>query len=54
MFFLKGPSKKKGLSIWQMNQALSKNWTEICRIAIEEKRPFGYIFSLKGKMIKLI
>lgn len=53
MFILRGQTKKKGLSIWEMNQALSINWTEICRIATEEKRPFGYIFTLKGKMKKL-
>ena len=53
IFFLKGPSKKKGLTIWQMTQALSKNWAEICKIATEEKRPFGYIFSLNGKIKKI-
>jgi len=50
MFFLRGPSKKQGLSIWDMVQALSKNWNEICKIAMEEKRPFGYIFKLNGGM----
>lgn len=54
IFFLKGPSKKKGLSIWEMTQALAKNWDEICKIAITEKRPFGYIFRLNGKMKKVI
>ena len=53
MFFMRGPSKKQGLSIWQMVQALSKNWNEICRIATEEKRPFGYVFKLNGGMRKI-
>lgn len=50
IFFLRGPSKKRGLSIWEMAQALAKNWSEISRIASEEKRPFGYTFGLKGTM----
>lgn len=50
IFFLRGPSKKQGLSVWEMVQALSRNWPEICRIATKEKRPFGYIFTLKGKI----
>lgn len=54
IFFLKGPSKKKGLSIWEMTQALAKNWHEICHIAATEKRSFGYVFGLKGKMKKVI
>lgn len=53
MFFLRGPSKKQGLSVWQMVQALAKNWDDICRIASEEKRPFGYIFGLNGKMKRI-
>lgn len=54
MFFLKGPSKKQGLSIWEMTQALAKNWDEICQIATTEDRPFGYVFSLTRKMKKII
>ncbi len=53
MFFLRGPSKKKGLTIWEMVQALSRNWSDICRISTEEKRPFGYEFTLKGKIKKI-
>lgn len=29
MFFFKGASKKHGMSVWEMVQALVKNWTEI-------------------------
>jgi len=54
MFFLKGSSKKQGLSIWDMTQALAKNWSEICRIATTEKKTFGYIFTLRSKMKKVI
>lgn len=50
IFFLKGPSKKNGLSIWEMTQALAKNWDEICKIATTRKKPFGYEFSLNRKM----
>lgn len=52
-FFLRGPSRKQGLSVWQMVQALAKNWPEICRIAHEVERPFGYEFSLNRKMKKI-
>ncbi|TRZ41663.1 hypothetical protein [Robertkochia solimangrovi] len=54
IFFLRGPSKKRGLSIWEMNQALSQNWEEICRIAKTEKGPFGYTFGLNGKMKRIM
>ncbi len=50
IFFLRGPSRKKGLSVWQMVRALARNWDEICETATKEKKPFGYIFKLHGKM----
>ena len=53
IFFLKGPSKKQGLSIWGMTQALSKNWSEICLKATQEKGPFGYEFQLNRRMKRL-
>src|SRR5690606_34066594 len=40
MFFLKGPSKKQGLSIWQMVEAMAKNWPDISEKVYNEKRPF--------------
>lgn len=52
-FFLRGPSKKQGLSVWEMVQALSRHWAEISRIVHEEERPFGYEFSLRPKMKKV-
>lgn len=54
IFFLKGPSKKNGLSIWEMTQALAKNWDEICKTMSSQKKPFGYVFGLNGKMKKVI
>lgn len=53
MFFLKGPNKKQGLSIWQMVEAMAKNWPEISEKVYKEKRPFAYTFGLKGKMKKV-
>lgn len=48
MFFLRGPSRKTGLGVWQMLEALAKNWPEISRRASTEKRPFAYEFGLRG------
>ena len=53
MFFLRGPNKKKGLSIWQMVEALAKNWQIITAIVYKEQRPFAYKFGLKGKIERL-
>ena len=53
MFFLRGPSKKQGLSIWQMVEALSKNWPEIAEKVHKDKRPFAYTFGLKGRMKRI-
>lgn len=53
MFFLKGPSKKKGLKIWDMVTAMAKNWTEICKVIHEQKRPFAYEFGLNKKLKQL-
>lgn len=53
MFFLRGPSKKQGLSIWQMVEALARNWPEIAEKTYNGKRPFAYTFGLKGKLKKI-
>ena len=53
MFFLKGPNKKMGLSIWQMVEAMAKNWSEISDKIHNEKRPFAYTFGLKEKLARL-
>ena len=46
MFFLQGSSKKQGLSIWEMVQALARNWLEISRLAHEKEKPFTYRVTL--------
>lgn len=53
IFYLKGLSKKQGLSIWQMVEAMAQNWPAITQKVYEEKRPFAYTFGLKGKLQKL-
>lgn len=50
MFFLRGPSKKKGMSVWEMVQVLAKHWPEIVDKVHREQRPFAYQVRLKGKM----
>ena len=53
MFFLKGPNRKQGMSIWEMTIALSKNWEKIIQIANSEKGPFAYQFYLNRGMNKM-
>lgn len=53
IFFLRGKSKKQGLSIWEMVQTLAKHWDEITKIAIQEKRPFAYEFKFNSRLKKL-
>lgn len=53
MFFLRGPSKKQGLSIWQMVEALARNWSDITKAVQNQQRPFAFEIKLKGKMKKL-
>ncbi len=42
MFFLKGKSKKDGLSVWQMVETLAKNWLDMIEIIYADRRPFAY------------
>lgn len=53
LFFLKGKSKKQGLSVWEMVEALAKRWPEIIEKIINEKPPFAYEVKLKGKIKKV-
>lgn len=53
MFFLRGPSKKRGISIWQMVEALARNWTDIINALKNEERPFAIEIKTKSKMKKL-
>jgi len=53
IFFLKSKTKKSGLQVWQMVEMLARSWPEISKIAVEEKRPFGYEVYLSGKLKKI-
>ncbi|WP_373496677.1 hypothetical protein [Aquiflexum sp.] len=53
IFFLRGKNKKSGLSIWEMVEILAKTWPEITRIALTEKKPFGYEIKANGKFKKV-
>jgi hypothetical protein len=53
MFFLKGTSKKQGLSVWQMVETLAKNWQVITHILQSQKPPFAYEISPKKTPKKL-
>lgn len=53
MFFLRGPSKKQGMSIWQMVEVLARNWPDIIDRMQNEQRPFAYEVKAKGKLKKL-
>ena len=53
IFFLKGKNKKLPLTIWEMVEVLAKAWPEIIKIAVHEKRPFGYDILFNGKIRKV-
>ena len=42
MFFLRPPSKKKGLSYWEMVELCIERWLQILEIAHRENRPFSF------------
>lgn len=48
MFFLRGTSKKSGLSVWQMVEVLAKRWDEITEIIRTQEPSFAYSVSLRG------
>ena len=50
MFFLKGKSKKNPLTVWEIVQALAKNWPDISRIVYEADTPFAYVVTLHRKI----
>lgn len=41
MIYLRPPSKT-GYTYWEMIGILHKNWPEICKIVLSQKRPFAY------------
>jgi len=52
MIYLRPPSKT-GFSYWKMIGVLHKNWPEICKIILSQKRPFAYEISARGKLKRL-
>ncbi len=50
LFFLRGSSKKRGLSVWEMVQVLAKNWEDIIEIILNEKGAFAYTVQQKRKI----
>lgn len=42
VFFLKGASKKAGLSVWEMVKILAKHWNTIAKSVHQDNRPFAY------------
>jgi hypothetical protein len=53
LFFLRGASKKQGMSVWEMVRTLAKHWEDISRIVYEEERPFAYQVTLGRKLKRL-
>ena len=49
LFFLRGASKKQGMSVWDMVRTLARHWEEISRIVYEEERHFAYQVTLNRK-----
>jgi hypothetical protein len=52
LFFLRPPSKT-GFTYWQMVEILVKEWQQIVKTAIREKRPFAYSCSSRKPMEKI-
>lgn len=53
LFFLRGTSKKQGMSVWEMVRTLARHWEDISRIVYEEDRPFAYEVSLSRQPKRL-
>jgi len=47
LFFLRGTSKKSGLSVWEMVQILAKNWEDMMEIILKEEGAFAYTILTK-------
>lgn len=54
MFFIRGKSKKAGMSVWELVQLLSKHWDRIAEIATTESRPFSYLVNSRKGVSKLV
>lgn len=52
LFYLKPKSKKMGMSSWDMVNSLVKHWEEICKLSINEERPFLVEINFRNKNLK--
>lgn len=52
LFYLKPKSKKIGMSSWEMANSLVKHWEEICKLSINEERPFLVEVNTRNKSLK--
>jgi hypothetical protein len=52
MIYLRPPSKT-GFSYWDMVGVLHKNWDEICRTVLSQKRPFAFEIRVRGGIKRL-
>lgn len=53
LFLMRGKSKKQGLAVWEMVEALAKHWPFILHTMSTLKRPFAYEIKLKGSPQKI-
>lgn len=53
LFFLRGKSKKQGMSVWEMVEAMAKHWPFILETIRTQKPPFAYEVKLKGQPKKV-
>ncbi len=53
LFFLRGKSKKQGMSVWEMVEAMAKHWPFVLETIRTQKPPFAYEVKLKGQPKKL-
>ncbi len=49
LFLLRGTSKKQGMSVWQMVEALAKHWPFILDTIQHKKPPFAFQIKQKGR-----
>ena len=54
VFFFKPPPKAKAWSYWEIVQLVVRRWAELKQLAVETKRPFGFVVELhKTKLARL-
>jgi hypothetical protein len=53
-FFFKPPRKTKAWNYWDIVQLVVRHWPEIKKLAVEKKRPFGFVVEMtKSKFSSL-